>query len=480
MARLVKIDMAGGQNSATASLFMKDNECEIVQNYNMDNLGSLTKRNGIVYLIGQTVDNMNILNMFYFKNAQGTDYSNILVGVNPTGGATSVIKKIATNAWSNSQTGNTASAIPYFTTFIDYVFRTNGSDVMSSSVDLSSWGTTNCVATVKPKYCWVWEDRVYTGYDNSTTKYPSRIYWSSLPDITTSTITWNATTQYADINPDDNDEITWGEPFGKVSLIFKNKAIYRWTFGQVEADKMPGVQGTPQGLTVKQTQGMCFWANKYGVFALTSPSGTPQLISQKMQPFIDQIPSLANMRAEVDNDHYKLYIGSVTVNNRTYSNAIIVYTLSKKSWHIETYPFAIKAMARMEAITIGTTSLFDDIYLGDDDGFVYRTNSGTVDYLGTTAKPIDGRITTKEYVLPYFPEMTELDKLWFVSQKAKGTKVNYRLNRRDWIAWKDLDERITSSKISGKGETIQFELTDNSRTTSSLEGFVLDSKEKPK
>lgn len=467
-----QIDLSGGMNASTAPLFMADNECELIQNYHLDNLGLLTKRNGVAYLIGQIVDNMSILNMFYFKDSQGTDYSNVLVGINATGGATSVTKKIAANAWSDSQTGNTASAIPHFTTFIDYVFRTNGSDVMSSSSDLSSWGTTNCVATIKPKFCWVWEDRLYYGYDNSSTKYPSRIGWSELPAGTPLALTFGAN-NWADINPDDNDSITWGEPFGKVSLIFKNEALYRWTFGQVEPDRMPGTVGTPQGLTVKQTQGICFWANKFGVWALTNPYGIPQLISKKMQPFIDQISSLTAMRAEVDDDHYYLYIGNVTVNSESYSNVVLVYTISKKTWHYETYPFAITAMARFKDNTLGTTSIYNSIYMGDSDGFVYRKNTGTTDYNGITASTISGRIRTKEYPLPKFPEKDKLEKLWFLAQQGAGAKVNYRLNRRDWKAWKGLTERITESNISGNSETIQFDITDNSTTQSKIEGFVI-------
>ena len=45
-----KIDVyncSGGQNSKTSPLFIDNSECELVQNYHMDNLGSLTKRAGI-------------------------------------------------------------------------------------------------------------------------------------------------------------------------------------------------------------------------------------------------------------------------------------------------------------------------------------------------------------------------------------------------------------------------------------------------
>jgi len=475
MARPTKIDifnLAGGQNSKSSPIFLKDNECELVQNYHLDNLGSLTKRNGILYLIGQLVDNKSILGMYLFSDQQGTDYSNVLVASDIAAGTSSTISKITTNAWANSKTLDTTGAQPIFCSFIDYVFRTNGTEVMGSSADLTNWGTTNCLATLKPKYTCVWEDRVYALNDNSATKYPSRIYWSSLPSGTPLALTWNAATQYADINPDDNDQITWGEPLGSIMLVFKENAIYRWTFGQVEPDKIISV-GTPEGRTVKQTQGICFFTNKYGVYAFDGQT-QPILISRKVQPFIDAIPTLTNMRAEVDNDHYYLYIGDVTVKGETYNNTMLVYTISAKAWHIETYPFEIKSMARFQRKTLGTTEIYESIYLGDDDGFVYRKDTGTSDYLGTAAKPIDGRILTKEYPLPNFPKTSILKNLYFLTQKAIGSKVNYRLDRGNWEAWKDLKERVTDGRLSGRARTAQFSITDYSEQTSQIEGLSVE------
>ena len=179
-------DLSGGQNSQVSPLFIKDNQCEIIQNYHMDKLGSLKKRAGILYLLGQTVNAKSITGMFAFNDKLGTDYSNVLISVD------TVIDKISSNDWANSDTGLTSGDELYFTAFIDYVFRTDGRHAMESSADLTTWGTTNCLATLIPKYVCVWEDRVYALNDNSATKYPSRIYWSSLPSGTPLAITFTA------------------------------------------------------------------------------------------------------------------------------------------------------------------------------------------------------------------------------------------------------------------------------------------------
>lgn len=475
MRMLTSMDLSGGQNSKTAPLFIKDNECELVQNYHLDNLGSLTKRNGIANLVGQIVNNKSILGMYFFKDIQGTDYSNVLVAINDASDTNSDIFDIETNAWVISKADDTASALPVFCSFIDYVFRTNGANAMGSSNNPpSAWATTNCLATLLPKYCCVWEDRVYALNDNSATKYPSRIYWSSLPSGTPLALTWTTASDYADINPDDNDEITWGEPFGRMLCIFKNRALYRWTFGQVEPDKIID-QGTPQGRTIGQVGGLMFWANIYGIW-VWSGEGRPLLISKKVQDFIDVIPAanLTNMRGICDYDHYKLYIGDVTVSGISYSNVRLVYTISRKSWHFETFPFEIKSMARFDTKTLGTTSIYDAIYLGDDDGYIYRDGTGTSDYLGTTAKPINGKIITKEYPLINFPKTSTLEQVYFLAQKGTGAKVNYRIDRGDLKPWKDLTSRITQGKISGRARTIQFSITDNSITQSQIEGFSVE------
>ena len=57
-------DLSGGQNSKASPLFIGDNECELVKNYHMDNLGSLTKRNGIANLLGQTVNNKSVTGLY--------------------------------------------------------------------------------------------------------------------------------------------------------------------------------------------------------------------------------------------------------------------------------------------------------------------------------------------------------------------------------------------------------------------------------
>lgn len=487
-------------NLATSPLFMKDNECEIIQNYNLDNLGSLTKRKGTAILVAQVADNKTItgIHLFSFESSL-----KLLAAVNNFLASGNVIWKMKDDqtGWetslspdSNNLTSNIQS---HFVTFIGYVFRVLGGNTMISSADATTWGTTNVPSGARHfKYICVFEDRLYILHEAGTAKNRSRIAWSSLPSGAPLAITWayDGTTaagkDAADINPDDNDIITWGEPFGKVLLIFKMNGLYRWTFGQVEADRMPGSQGTPQGLTVKQTQGICFWANRFGVWALSNPYGIPKLISEKVRPFFEQLTTYAlldAMRAEVDRDHYRLSIGTVTVNNETFTNCVLVYTISKNVWHIETFPFTIKFMKAIEISRTASVSVpyKEKIYIGDDDGYFYETevDSTYSDVSGATTYAINGRIVTKEYLLRNFPHKTDLKRMWFLAKYGIGTRVNYRLDRiRDtrWETFSDIAERFTEKRLSGKGRTIQLSITDNSIQRSQVEGFLIENNEKIK
>ena len=94
--------------------------------------------------------------------------------------------------------------------------------------------------------------------------------------------------------------------------------------------------------------------------------------------------------------------------------------------------------------------------------------------MGTTAKPINGKIITKEYPLINFPKTSTLEQVYFLAQKGTGAKVNYRIDRGDLKPWKDLTSRITQGKISGRARTIQFSITDNSITQSQIEGFSVE------
>ena len=544
MARIDNYLLNGGMNAQASSLILKDSEFEVLQNYHLDTTGAITKRLGTARLIGQILDNFAVGTLFFFRDSQGTDYSNVLAAV--VGNSTSRgIYGIASNAWADSSSGNgvygTGITKPHFFTFLDRVFLVGrGNTANTATAPNGSWGANLVPSPWNPKFGCVWQDRVYFA-NNEYTPNPSRIIWSSLPanidqlngaitagdttitvDSTTGfasttgfiliegdvihytgtgattftgctgvlndhadntevyqykgntalEITWRPTIDFADINPDDNDVITWIEPLGSQLVIFKNDSLYHWTFGAVEPDKIIDV-GTPEGRSVKKLHGMLLFANKYGIW-VHSGVGQPQLVSRKIQPFIDAISDLTAINAEVDQDNYYLSVGNLTVAGETYTNAVLVYNIPNNAFYLEIYPFVIKSMARFYSKTLGSTVIADAIYMGDNDGNVYRKGTGNTDSAGGTATPISGYARSKEMGIN-FPKGGKLKQLYVTGDQARGTKVNYRIDRGGWKPAFDLKERISDGRISDFARTIQLSFSDNSQISpSKINGFTIE------
>lgn len=523
-------NLSGGMNAKTSPLIIKDTECELILNYNLDLLGALTKRNGYATYASQVVAGMTCNGLYQFVDTSSTKDTQLAV-FNVTGGATSTISYNASGTWTNSKTGLTASKKTRFFTFLDYVFYTNGADVVGSSADPTAptWGTTNCPGTITPTFGSVFQDRCYVANGGASTA--SRVWFSTLPmsakstlngaisqkattitltdasgfaasgfitigddvieytakagnNLTgcisvdydqvngktvyqwwtgsgTPTIDWDLTNNWFDVNPDDGDEITGLENNGNRLLIFKNRAMYRWTYGQVEPDRLIGV-GTSSQESVKTNfdLGITFFANRWGIYAYTG--GRPKLISRKIQKYVDAVSDWTNVFGEVDQDHYYLAVGNLTVDGRTFTNSMFVYHISLDAWTIYTTATPVKWMARLMP-----TSPVENIYFGDNTGRTYLFLTGAID----NATDISGEILTKEYTLS-FPEITTLNDIYVFAQQRINAQVKYNLDRKgDFKPTSDLIERFTKFGVDKECKTVRLRITDNSSATSIIEGY---------
>lgn len=471
-------NFAGGINMKVSPLIIKDSECELILNYNLDLVGALTKRNGYTVFGTQPVAGKTILGLYQFNDTSGSE-SNPLMVANIAGDATSVIYEYVTGTWTSRNTASAASKKTRFATFIDYVFRVNGSNTVLSSADLTTWGTTNCPLTITPKFIANYEDRVYVANGGTTTG--SRVWYSSLPiDPAPFTISWTIATDYLDVNPDDGDAITALENNGNRLLIFKNRSMYRWSFGQVEPDRLIGV-GTSSQECVKTNLdvGITFFANAYGVYAYTGDR--PKLISRKIEKWFKGLTStnITGFAAEVDSDHYYLYLGdSLTVDSRTYTNVMAVYTISLDAWIIYTLNAPIRIMAKL------IQSGVEQIYFGSTNGRTYLWDNGTSDNSGgassDTATPIAGEIISKEYQLA-FPTKADLKNVDVISSQQGSAQIFINVDRQDeFYSLGELTKRMNTFPSTPELQTIRLKVSDNSTVTSVIEGLNFEYDIKPK
>lgn len=459
---------SGGMNVKTSPLIIKDNEVELALNYHADTVGSLTKRLGYTTYASQPVANKTCYGLYQFNDTSGAVGEQLLVSDN-SGGTYGVVYYNNSGTWTaSSLTADTVSKKTRFFTFLDYVFRVNGNQVVSRSADGATFSTAdNVPATITPFFGAVFQDRCYVA--NGGTSTGSRVWFSSLPS--SGAITWTTASDWFDINPDDGDQITALENNGNRLLMFKNRSMYRWTYGQTEPDRLIGC-GTSSQESVKTNfdLGITFFANPRGVYAYNPVSSSrPKLISRKIQKFVDAVSDWTNVFGEVDQDHYYLAVGNITVDGRTYTNAMLVYHISLDTWTVYTTSIAVKWMARLMP-----TSPVEGIYFGSTTGRTYQFLTGTSDLNSSNATTeIAGEILTKEYLLA-FPNKTKLNEIHFLSTQRVNANVSYSLDRKDdFTPLTDLKERFNKfPKFKSQDcHSARLKITDNSINTSIIDGF---------
>lgn len=489
-------NLSGGQNNRVSPLIIKDSECELVLNYNLDTVGMLTKRNGYDTYGSQPVAGKQVVGLFQYTNIATTAETTQIMVANSAADANTVIYYNNAGTWTLSLADTAITTYTNFNryrfaTFLDKVIRVNGTAVVSGSVNVNgaTWttaggGDTGLPATITPSFISNFQDRIYLA--RGGTGDASRVWFSSLPSVgATPAITWTIATDYFDVNPDDGDQITALENNGNRLLIFKSKAMYRWNWGQTEADRLIGV-GTDSQESVKTNfdLGVTFFANRYGVYSYVGDR--PKLISRKIEKWFKAIPatSLDDMCAEVDADHYYLYLAdSLTVDGRTYTNVMAVYTISLDAWVIYTLNTPVRIMNKL--IISGA----EDIYFGGAQGRIYKWNSGEADDSGgaayNEATSINAEIITKEHLLT-FPEKTTLENIDVIAIQGGDARVSYQADRNlmgidkgDFTPLKGgLNKRVNTFRVGKEAQTARLRITDNSQKVSVIEAYNFEHKPK--
>lgn len=486
MANKTNLNLSGGQNSNTSSLILKDSECELLLNYSLDKLGSLTKRTGYEkYLDAYThpdgADNTNVGIAGIYQHNNMSDGSKnpifVVTAYSGTVGFETKVLRIDSGAWINSS-GSSYGTIEnkvHMASFVDYVFLVDGENEVISSSTGSVWSTANCPSTITPKYISVFQDRVYLANESTSGENRSKVWYSSLP-TGTFTITWDLDNDWFVVNPDDSDEITALENNGNRLLIFKNRATYRWTFGQVEADRLIGV-GTSSQSSVKTNfdLGITFFANSNGIYAYTGER--PRHISRKIQNFVDAVSDWEKVFAEVDSDHYYLSVGDITVDDRDYSNVMFVYHISLDAWSVYTMANPIHLMGKYMPTGV-VEYIYAGSYTAPNTFQCYKLFTGTDD----DGTEINGEIIFKEHLLS-FPNKNSVKNIDIFAETRGHGKTYHRFDRKEkFVSLGDLKERITSFKTRQEREanTAQIKLIDSSKTSSVIEGYNIEYEPKAK
>lgn len=355
-------DLSGGMVSNAYGVMLPDNVCSRSVNLIFDKMGGASTRLGTAVLgsaispgnacqgLGQLFNSSGSLN-FAVAAFNGTNFS------------------WNGSLWAGIGGGMTGARVRY-ATFADLLFRVGGGSAPASWNGSGSFGSSGLsgVPTSSANFIEVYQSRLYLSGDSS---HPDRLYFSDVIS-SSGTISWSAT-NFVDVNPDDNGNITALKKAGTLLYVLKDNGTYRWNGSSTDPDKIFEV-GTTSQESVQESQGVLFFFNPQGIYA--TDGSMPVWLSKPVDDWIRGMsPSYySQVSAVCDNDHYYCNIGSVTLKDRSFSNVWLVYTISTKGWAVYSFADNFRQLIQFKD-SFGGYSIIG----GDSSGNVQTIFSGTTD-----------------------------------------------------------------------------------------------------
>jgi len=283
-------------------------------------------------------NNVNFL-AHYFQNSTGNRY---LIGGSNSSTAYNLEYR-TTSTWTALTGGSYAlranaelSAVNYLDKlFIVWYDATDSEYLLPATITgtvhtTSTWTDTNLTDMPSGKYIVEYNDLIYVlnAYISSN-KYPSSAYYCDTP--VDWSITWDNTVNFLEFWQQDWDEITWAANSWNRLVVFKSNSM--WTWDESNKKKIASI-GCDSYKSIKQVNWILYWFNRNGLWRWDW--ALPQLISGKVQPFIDAIDqsALSSVVSTVNGLEYRTFIWTVTVRWITYTNCWIVFDARREKFYI--------------------------------------------------------------------------------------------------------------------------------------------------
>lgn len=344
---------------------MSDNQLSICNGVNLGwRKGSIKKDLGYSQ-VGTTLETTeDITGLHNFR--QSATVQKILATVNNTGGTNLTLQYDNAGTWTVISVGATYNGFEdcktYMEDFIGYCFivgydSTDNVFLPSASLTGTTFSEiTNVTNMPEAKFIKRYRDRLYiANCDIAATRYPFRIYYSSVP--TAGAITWTTASDFVDL--DYGEAITGiGSNWDKL-VAFTEFKMY--TYDQTNLT-MIGDIGCINGDTIQNLGSYLIWADKENVWASTGGRATP--IANDIKELLRNATPSAWLGATV-NREYHLYLGSTSANGLTYSNCLATFDATLGYWRWRELGESFTALARY------TSGSEDFLYMGAADGEVH-------------------------------------------------------------------------------------------------------------
>jgi len=427
-------------NRKVSPLLNKLEEARIAKNTDLDEIGTLKKDKGYVLFGNQpTADTVLALYPFYLIGATTTRTL-----LRDSGGKVYQYN-FGTSVWDaiTGATGLSTSVIPTWLTYKNLAMRFNGSDVPKKwdGSTFASLGGTPPNGSIAALY----KDKVYA---SGVSPNYSTVYFSKTGDPET----WPAYSNF-DVNNNDGDRLIAMQPLFDSLIFWKEFSI--WEF-QVDPKNNPSTLryitldvGTTSKRSIVNIGGIVYFFNRRGIYQFASRY--PELISLKVQDFIDAVTDPYAVVAFKDGNKYCLSIGDVTVGARTYTNCVLVYDTLQDTWKIRTLAHPMKAVCDF----IGSDNVLS-LYFGSTAGKTYKWGVG-YSHAGT---PIEMEYETG--LIQLGDPVTEKGLLQVITRSSNLPKspatIHIQVDGEKWKELGKISQTIDEFEKRDRGRDVRFRI----------------------
>lgn len=333
--------------------------------------------------------------------------------------------------------------------------------------------STNVTSMPNAKYIIRYRDRIFIGNtDISGTATPFRVYYSSVPSA--GTITWDTAEGFFDV--DYSEAITGlGENWDRL-MVFTEYSAWMVTGVSPLVRKKQWDVGCSNHRTIKNSGQYMIWANRDGVW-VSQGGSDPVNIAGRVIDFV-RFTNMTNSFAEIVDEEYYLWIGSVTVNGISYSNCAVVLNIPTMTWRIEEYADTFTIFSKFYS------SGQDYLWMGTNDGEVMKRGKYTDGTLLTTddGSKIDSFFQTGAIDFGSPSSRKIWNKIYAYADRAQGMFLKARVvdvNNQAVTPWRQLGELTQYVNefqvLTDQGSFLQLEgVESGSNQYWSFYGFTVD------
>lgn len=383
----------------TSRFLQRPNEWELLINGHADEIGSTTKRLGFKEVgANQMVADKSVFMVqsggtYLYASTNDADSSETAIYVN------SKTDDPVTGTWSVVAGGTALPASCYVQAQpfaeIKSVFFAGSNTTAAALTDfMYTQKATYADSDAKvdsqyaPRSRWIirYRDRIYQGYCAKAADWtgpnwngetvdvkPHRVIFSNAPATGALTFENQGASGYKNFIDLDNDNTGLGTNNDQIILFTSRSMTVRYGSETIEGipdSRVKFAVGCSSGFTIRNLDIYTFWYNTKGIWVYSG--GKPEKISTPIQPIIDLISSPSACFADTpDDDHYRLWVGTLTIDGKTFYNCVINYTLSTNSWSVYSHSVtATPSTGTFVSFGSYTDSSRQHLYAGTSDGRV--------------------------------------------------------------------------------------------------------------